>query len=78
MQEFFTDSVQKVQDFNDLLASPKRIVITTHQNPDADALGSSLGLSGYLSKKNHIINIITPTDYPEFTMDARRGKCNQF
>ena len=66
MQEFFTDSVQKVQDFNDLLASPKRIVITTHQNPDADALGSSLGLSGYLSKKNHIINIITPTDYPEF------------
>lgn len=66
MQEFFTDSVQKLQDFNLLLASPKRIVITTHQNPDADALGSSLGLASYLKKKNHSVHVITPTDYPEF------------
>ncbi|MFD2523556.1 DHH family phosphoesterase [Emticicia soli] len=66
MQEFFTDSVQKLQEFNDLLASPKRIVITTHQNPDADALGSSLGLASYLKKKNHTVTVITPTDYPEF------------
>lgn len=66
MQEFFTDSVQKLQDFNLLLASPKRIVITTHQNPDADALGSSLGLASYLKKKNHSVQVITPTDYPEF------------
>jgi phosphoesterase RecJ-like protein len=66
MQEFFTDSVQKLQEFNDLLASPKKIVITTHQNPDADALGSSLGLASYLKKKNHAVTVITPTDYPEF------------
>lgn len=66
MQEFFTDSVQKLQEFNDLLASPRKIVITTHQNPDADALGSSLGLASYLRKKNHAVTVITPTDYPEF------------
>ncbi|UTA67996.1 bifunctional oligoribonuclease/PAP phosphatase NrnA [Emticicia sp. 21SJ11W-3] len=78
MQEFFTDSVQKLQDFNLLLASPKRIVITTHQNPDADALGSSLGLASYLKKKNHSVNVITPTDYPEFLqwMPGEKGVIN--
>lgn len=66
MQEFFTESSQKLQIFNDLLSKPKKIVITTHQNPDADALGSSLGLAAYLSKKGHFPTVITPTDYPDF------------
>lgn len=66
MQEFFTESNQKLQQFNDLLSKPKKIVITTHQNPDADALGSSLGLVAYLKKKGHFITVITPTDYPDF------------
>lgn len=48
------------------LAEPKSIVITTHSNPDADALGSSLGLSAYLNKLGHSVTVITPTDYPEF------------
>ena len=47
MQHFFTDSAAELQEFNDLLASPKKIIITTHQNPDADALGSSLGMAGF-------------------------------
>lgn len=34
--------------------------------PDADALGSSLALSGYLQKKGHDVTVITPTDYPHF------------
>lgn len=66
MQEFFTESSQKLQEFNLFLASPKKIVITTHQNPDADALGSSLGLAAYLKKRGHFPTIITPTDYPDF------------
>ncbi len=44
----------------------RKIVITTHQKPDADALGSSLALFSYLSKKGHDVHVITPTDYPEF------------
>lgn len=48
----------------DLLRHPHRIVITTHQNPDADAMGSSLGLAGYLRQKGHSVTVITPTDYP--------------
>ncbi|MFN3849163.1 MAG: DHH family phosphoesterase [Spirosomataceae bacterium] len=66
MQEFFTDSVQKLQDFEEFMSTPKKIVITTHQNPDADALGSALGMWGYLNKKGHFPTVITPTDYPDF------------
>jgi phosphoesterase RecJ-like protein len=49
-----------------LLASPKKVVIVTHFKPDADALGSSLGLAGYLAKKGHSIAVISPSDYPDF------------
>lgn len=48
------------------LSSPKKIFITTHVKPDADALGSSLGLSNYLIKKGHEVTVVTPTDYPYF------------
>jgi phosphoesterase RecJ-like protein len=48
-----------------LLAAPREIVIITHKNPDADAMGSSLGLYNYLLKKNHRVTVITPTSYPK-------------
>jgi phosphoesterase RecJ-like protein len=50
----------------ELLQHPKQIFITTHHKPDADALGSSLGLAGYLKKKGHQVTVITPSDYPGF------------
>lgn len=49
-----------------LLQEPKEVFITTHHKPDADALGSSLGLAGYLKKKGHRVTVITPSDYPDF------------
>jgi len=58
--------MQNLEAFKALLESPKRVVITTHHKPDADALGSSLGLWGYLKKKGHDVRVITPTDYPNF------------
>ncbi len=58
--------MQNLESFRELLSSPRTIVITTHPKPDADALGSSLGLAGYLKKKNHTVQVITPTDYPRF------------
>ena len=45
---------------------PRKVVIVTHVKPDADALGSSLGLAGYLKKKGHTVKVITPSDYPDF------------
>lgn len=52
--------------FKALLSTPRKIVITTHSNPDADALGSSLGLCHFLTGRGHEAMVITPTDYPEF------------
>ncbi|MES2425542.1 MAG: DHH family phosphoesterase [Bacteroidota bacterium] len=51
---------------NNLLASPKKIVITTHHKPDGDAMGSSLGLYNYLIQQGHHTTVITPSDYPDF------------
>lgn len=42
------------------------VVITTHHKPDADALGSSLGLFNFLRKLGLNTSVITPTDYGEF------------
>jgi len=48
------------------MKQPRKAVIVTHFKPDADALGSSLGLAGYLKKKGHQVKVITPSDYPDF------------
>ncbi|PIB34081.1 exopolyphosphatase [Reichenbachiella sp. 5M10] len=58
--------MQNLAALKEKLNLPKRIVITTHVKPDADALGSSLGLAGYLMKLGHQVCVITPTDYPDF------------
>ena len=50
----------------DLSSRRHRIVITTHQGPDGDAMGSSLALYRFLKKHGHDVNVITPNDYPEF------------
>ncbi len=48
------------------LGNPRKIVITTHANPDADALGSSLGLYHFLKKYGHEVQVIVPNSYPDF------------
>jgi phosphoesterase RecJ-like protein len=58
--------MQKLEGLKAFLASPKRIIITTHHKPDADALGSSLSLWGYLRKKGHDVTVLSPSDYPNF------------
>lgn len=50
-----------------LLSKPQKIVIVAHQNPDGDAIGSSLGLYLFLkSNPNHKVSIIMPNDFPDF------------
>lgn len=58
--------ISELEEIKELLNSPKKIVITTHHKPDADALGSSLAMRGYLAKKGHKVTVISPTDYPSF------------
>lgn len=49
-----------------LLSQNRKIVITTHKNPDGDAIGSSLGLANWLIQYGHKVDVITPNGYPEF------------
>ena len=58
--------MQNIKAFKDQLSQPRKVVILTHFKPDADALGSSLGLARYLKKKGHAVTVITPSDYPDF------------
>lgn len=62
----FAPSMKNIQAFKTLIDRPQKVVIVTHFKPDADALGSSLGLAGFLKKKGHQVQVITPSDYPEF------------
>ena len=55
-----------ISEIKSLLATPQKIVITTHHKPDGDAMGSSLGLYAYLIQLGHHVKVITPTDYPQF------------
>lgn len=55
-----------VEKVKSLLTSGKKIVITTHSNPDGDAMGSSLALRHYLKRKGCNPTVIVPTDYPDF------------
>lgn len=52
--------------FKSLIGKPAAVVIVTHFKPDADALGSSLGLAAFLKKFGHQVSVITPSDYPDF------------
>lgn len=57
------ETIEKVKE---LLGSKRKIVITTHANPDGDAMGSSLGLANYLNQKGHFAAVIAPTNYASF------------
>ncbi len=58
--------MEHLHEIKSLLAVPKDIVITTHRNPDGDAIGSSLALYHYLNQLGHTVRIICPSEYPEF------------
>ena len=44
----------------------QNVVITTHVNPDGDAIGSSVALLNFLIKMGHDVSVIVPNDYPDF------------
>lgn len=53
-------------DISQLLSTQRRILITTHINPDGDAIGASLALFLYLKKRGHQVWVMIPDPYPEF------------
>ncbi|MBL0135797.1 MAG: bifunctional oligoribonuclease/PAP phosphatase NrnA [Chitinophagaceae bacterium] len=55
--------MKQIQELYPQLATPRKVVITTHQKPDADAMGSSLALYHFLSQFGHEITVISPTNW---------------
>lgn len=55
--------MKEIHELYDKLAEKKKIVITTHQKPDADAMGSSLGLAHFLRQFGHEVTVISPTNW---------------
>ncbi|WP_185871791.1 DHH family phosphoesterase [Blattabacterium cuenoti] len=50
---------------NEINKNKKKIVLLPHNNPDGDALGSSLALLFYFRKLKHSVDLISPTEYSE-------------
>ena len=48
------------------LGEPRNIVITMHQKPDPDAMGSSLGLYLVLEQLGHSVTVVSPTNWATF------------
>ncbi|RYJ42711.1 DHH family phosphoesterase [Flavobacterium beibuense] len=55
-----------IEKIKSLLASPKKIAIIPHRNPDGDAMGSTLGLRHFLKLKGHDATVISPNEFPDF------------
>lgn len=55
--------MKKIEELYPLLIVPRKVVITTHQKPDADAMGASLALKHFLVKLGHSVTVISPTNW---------------
>jgi bifunctional oligoribonuclease and PAP phosphatase NrnA len=55
--------MKEVHELYAQLAEKRKVVITTHQKPDADAMGSSLGLAHFLRQLGHSVTVISPTNW---------------
>ena len=42
------------------------ITIIPHTSPDGDAIGSTLGLYHFLKNQGHDVQVVAPTDFPDF------------
>ena len=58
--------MKEIAAIKDVLKDHENIVITSHRNPDGDAVGSSLALMHWLRKRGHNVKVILPSEYPNF------------
>jgi len=58
--------MESIEQFYPILNQPFKAVITAHQKPDGDAMGSSLALYHFLIQLGHEVTIVSPTNWAEF------------
>ncbi len=59
-------NISDFEKIRQLLSLPKKIAVTTHYNPDGDAIGSALGVYLILKRMGHQVQVIVPNQFPEF------------
>lgn len=55
-----------MEEIKKIVEKARKIVITSHKNPDGDAIGSSLGLYHYLKQTTENVVVIVPDTFPDF------------
>jgi bifunctional oligoribonuclease and PAP phosphatase NrnA len=59
--------MQAIEEIYDkIFSTPLQIGIVMHQKPDADAMGSSLGLANFLLQFGHTVTVVAPTNWPSY------------
>jgi phosphoesterase RecJ-like protein len=58
--------MKPIQQIYPELAHPRKVVITMHQKPDPDAMGSALGMYHFLVQLGHRVTVISPTNWADF------------
>ena len=58
----------QLAELSQLISTSQNIVITCHQSPDGDAIGSSLAWASYLGSLGKEATIIVPDQYPDFLL----------
>ncbi len=64
--KLFMLSNQQKGELVDFFSQKKKIVLTTHMNPDGDAVGSTLAMMHYLRAKGHEVTAVVPNKFPDF------------
>jgi bifunctional oligoribonuclease and PAP phosphatase NrnA len=50
----------------DIFSLPRKILLTSHTNPDGDAIGACLAMYLYFKNLGHRVHVIVPNPFPEF------------
>ena len=58
--------MQPIEQFYPFFEKPFKAVITSHQKPDGDAMGSSLALYHFLIQLGHNVTVVSPTNWAPF------------
>lgn len=56
--------MEGIEDVRARLSTPQKILITSHRNPDGDAIGSSLAMYHWLKDQGHQVMVAFPSEYP--------------